>query len=532
MRFVLYCRTSTSLQEREQTIESQLWALRKHAKEQGYTIVKEYLDDGWSGELLARPFLDQLRDDAKLKLFEAALMVDLDRVSRKFSHQALILDELEELGIQVMSLSQPKAETPEDKVLLGFRGIFAEYERVKIAERTRRGKLRKASEGVLFGWNAPYGYRYTNNPHPRFEIVDEEADVVRKIYHWVSNEDMTIRAVIRRLNELKIYPRKKRRAIWTTSTLSRLLRNEVYVGIEYYNKNYAVVPQNPKLNGKYKKVKKSSRKLRPKKEWLPIKVPATLDKKLFDEVQEKLKANKFFAARNRKRQYLLAGLVYCSCSRKRIGEGVKDHVYYRCTDRIYSFPLPRQCFIKGVNAANLDNLVWNGVAKMLTNPKLVREQAEKYLKSQSDSRTISEYEAGQTNKKISKLKDEESRYLKAYGADLMTFGQLKEETTVVRRKIDELQSRMKSIEEKPQVSSIDLSNVDVLVEKVKQVIKSYEPEKKQLLLRSLLNKVIVESQTKAVVKGYIPLDTQVRKVGLCAESRDSRFAKLGKKYAI
>ena len=73
-----YARVSTARQEEARTIEVQLGTLRDFARERGYTIVKEYIDDGWSGDILARPSLDQLREDAKKKMWQAVLIYDPD----------------------------------------------------------------------------------------------------------------------------------------------------------------------------------------------------------------------------------------------------------------------------------------------------------------------------------------------------------------------------------------------------------------------------------------------------------------------
>src|SRR5437870_5799137 len=78
----VYARVSTARQEDENTIETQLFAIREFAQTNAYTIVKEYIDDGWSGDMLIRPALDQLRNDAKKKLWDAVLFYDPDRLAR------------------------------------------------------------------------------------------------------------------------------------------------------------------------------------------------------------------------------------------------------------------------------------------------------------------------------------------------------------------------------------------------------------------------------------------------------------------
>ena len=73
MRTAIYARVSTESQEKQQTIDSQLSDLRNYASQNNLTIVEEYIDNGYSGELFERPALDKLRDDAKNRLFSALL---------------------------------------------------------------------------------------------------------------------------------------------------------------------------------------------------------------------------------------------------------------------------------------------------------------------------------------------------------------------------------------------------------------------------------------------------------------------------
>src|SRR3989344_9498929 len=156
----IYARVSTARQEEEGTIETQLSAVREFAKKNGYTIAKEYIDNGWSGDILARPQLDQLRQDAKNKIWEAVLVYDPDRLARRYSYQELVTDELREAGAEVLFVTTPSPKNGEEKILHGVKGLFAEYERVKIAERFRLGKLRKVNEGHIIVREAPYGPTY------------------------------------------------------------------------------------------------------------------------------------------------------------------------------------------------------------------------------------------------------------------------------------------------------------------------------------------------------------------------------------
>ena len=243
----IYARVSTARQEEERTIENQIQELEEFAKKNGWTIVKRYVDDGWSGDMLARPQLDELRHDAKDKLWDAVLIYDPDRLARRYSYQELVTDELREAGVEVLFVTTPTPKNGEEKILHGVRGLFAEYERVKIAERFRIGKMRKVRDGHILTSDAPYGLTYIKkqdkNKHGYYAVNESELRVLKMMYQWVDDEDMTVRGVIKRLKELGIKPRKSKRGLWSTSTVSHALHNKTYIGEAYYGKSLAIVPR-------------------------------------------------------------------------------------------------------------------------------------------------------------------------------------------------------------------------------------------------------------------------------------------------
>ena len=78
--------------------------------------------------------------------------------------------------------------------------MIAEYERAKIIERHRRGKIHAAKKGCINILSAaPYGYRYidkyTGGGQAQYEINETEAEVVRKIFHWFGRERLSIHNV-------------------------------------------------------------------------------------------------------------------------------------------------------------------------------------------------------------------------------------------------------------------------------------------------------------------------------------------------
>jgi site-specific DNA recombinase len=144
---VLYARVSSDAQQKEGTIESQIVELKKQITAAGHELVKEYIDDGLTGTLLDRPALEQLRQDAKTDLFDRIYFHAADRIAREAAHQTIIIDELlKKRGKQITINGKDYEENPENKLALNLLGLFSEYERAKIMERTSR-----AAPSATFG---------------------------------------------------------------------------------------------------------------------------------------------------------------------------------------------------------------------------------------------------------------------------------------------------------------------------------------------------------------------------------------------
>ena len=509
-RVAVYARVSTARQEEEQTVDNQLMELRERIKQDGNLLAPEgiYKDEGWSGAILERPDLDRMRADAHDSKFEILYTYDRGRLSRKFVHQELILDELRSLGVEYISLHDINGTNPEEIMMGGVMGLFHEYERLKITERFRIGKIRKVREAKkLLGYNPKYGYDY----HPRmrtgegltdgyFSINSQQAAVVTQIFQWIA-EGHSKHEVRRMLFESGTAPPKGRRPMWASSTLDRLLRDTTYYGDHYYNKREAIPtkrPQNP--DQKYRKVAKGSRRVRPQEEWMLIKVPAIIDKELFDKVQLQLIAHVRLNPRNNKKnEYLLNGLIECTCGKARTGDpGNKTHLYYRCTDRLSKFPMPRECYERAINAPVMDAVVWKQLAALLAKPKLLKQQAERWLNKPSPTlERINSLKA-----RLNGLDDEERRYTKAYGTGLMSerlYKQQAKELLITRSQLtSELSVLETEIESKPQIT------LEQAIAGAKEVLRSLDLTDRKFIVRKLVDK-IVATQKEATIWGHIPI---------------------------
>ena len=260
----MYARVSSEQQNEANTIESQLADLRARIAAQGLTLLaeQEFVDNGYSGATLIRPALERLRDVAAAGGIDRLYVHCPDRLARNYAHQVLLLEEFLRAGVEVVFLNREVGQTPEDQLLLQVQGMIAEYERAKILERSRRGKRHAAQVGNVSVLScAPYGYRYVSKwesgAEARFEIVLEEARVVRQIFAWVGRDRCSIGEVQRRLNAAKEQTRTGK-TVWDRATIWGILKNPAYKGTAAFGKT-AVEPLRPRLRAQ------RGRSLQPKK---------------------------------------------------------------------------------------------------------------------------------------------------------------------------------------------------------------------------------------------------------------------------
>jgi site-specific DNA recombinase len=332
MRVAIYARVSTEAQETRGTIGSQLDVLRKRVAVEGHELVIEYCDDGCSGARLDRPGLDALRDAAEAGRLDAVWCLSPDRLARIYAYQVIVLDELARHGVTVrFHDAPPLADDPQAQLLTQVQGVIAEYERAKIAERYRRGKLWRARAGEVIAWKCSYGYRRIArcaDQAAHLQVYEPEGAVVRRIFRDYVENNLSMRQITWQLNQ-DLVPSPSGKAVWGVSTIGRLIRNEAYVGRAYYNRTAAVSGRHPG---------KGARQVRrPRDQWIPLAVPAIVGEDLFEAAQRVSYDNAQWSRRRTEPDHwLLRGLVKCghcgvsvSCHKMR-GRNGTVHYYYYC----------------------------------------------------------------------------------------------------------------------------------------------------------------------------------------------------------
>lgn len=322
LQAAIYARVSSEHQAIDHTIASQVTALRDRVAADGLALPDDhaFIDDGYSGATLVRPALERLRDAAAAGTLDRLYVHSPDRLARKYAYQVVMVDELQRAGIEIVFLNRELGRSPEDDLLLQVQGMVAEYERAKILERSRRGKRHGAQTGVVSVLcGAPYGYRYVRKAdgggQARYEILLEEARVVRQVFAWVGQERVSIAEVSRRLTAAGEQTRSGKTA-WDRATVWGILKNPAYIGQAAFGKTRAE-PMKPRLRVQRGRPAQPRRAVSmvdvPAEEQISIPVPALISADLFVAVQDQLAENRRRARQGQRgARYLLQGLICCA----------------------------------------------------------------------------------------------------------------------------------------------------------------------------------------------------------------------------
>ena len=382
-RAALYARVSTDAQKQEGTIESQIAELRRQIAAASHVLVKEYIDDGYTGSRMDRPALQELRRDLKADVFDVIYFLAADRIARAVIYQTIIIGEMLLYKKEIVINGQQYIDKSENKFTMTVLGAVAELERAKITERMTRGKLHRLRQGVMAsGGVAPFGYRYTQPSRnaPRALAPQEpEAEVVRWLFETYA-AGATLRSLAKSLEHRGVRTRFGKE-LWAYAQIRDMMNNPAYAGMRYFNRRTEVKDDPQRKRGRTI--------LRDRSEWIGIAVPPLVSTELFDRVQERL-------AENLQRyvqpaaHYALSGLVECGecgsafCSYRRyvtkeLVTGVKrvsHKAAYKCNWRVrqleHDAKLVERCRNPEVATHLLEGKVFEMIRETMFDPSKLR----------------------------------------------------------------------------------------------------------------------------------------------------------------
>ncbi|WP_294364740.1 recombinase family protein [uncultured Clostridium sp.] len=492
-KIAIYCRVSSDDQKERDTIENQIEILNTYIEfKENLEKAGEYLDDGISGTIpfQERPAGKRLIEGCKNGLFNSILVWKIDRFGRDTLSGLSAVELLRQYNVEIISVTEPfDLNTPTGRFQFITYLNMAELERNNILDRMFIGATRAAKKGKWLGGIVPYGY-YVNKER-YLEINEFEANVVRKIFDLYIHEKMSTLKIAIYLNNIGIdcnyaaigtgkSNSNKRKAVWSLSSIQRILSSETYKGIHEYGK-------------------RGSRRT----ETIIREVPAIIPIEVYEEAEKARKNNKITASRNSpNRNFLLRRLIKCEeCGRTFYG------VYYKSKNSVYSCsgkkPPAKQlygvkCTSLNINADDIEKDVWN----------LCVEFMKDYKNLKLNTRDDKEIEEIKNNiklvdKNLKNLENEKNNVIKLFRKEIITESELeiqikdlkKDENRYIKYRQD-LNNNLDIFENKNRI----LNDYENTLKYYKDRLENLTLEEKQEVLNLLIKEIRVGTE---IVEGEL-----------------------------
>ena len=444
-----------------------------------------------------------------------------------YAYQVIVMDELARHDVAVLFHDTPPLnDDPQTHLLTQVQGVIAEYERAKIAERYRRGKLWRSRAGEVIAWKCSYGYRRIGRlaeQAAHLEVYEPEATIVRRIFRDYVQSNVSMRQITGHLNQDGV-PSPSGKAIWGVSTIGRLLRNEAYVGRVYYNRTTSVLNRRPG---------KGTRQVRrPRDQWIAIAVPAIVNEELFEAAQRVSYDNSQWSPRRAESDHwLLRGLVKCghcgvsvSCHKMRGRNGTFHHYYYcRNHDPLKAGGEHQRCPERNVRAEALDAFVFEQVrATMLRPDVLLTGEAAVSTRRETGDDELLAAQVARFARKIESAAAERRRLADLYQANFMQREELLrrgKELEVRRRTLDVQREALIAQREELAQQNRLRERVDGFAHKVKATMDQLDFDQRQQLLRLVVDEVRVKGW-QVEIRLRIPLDSPPEPSGTRPSTKD------------
>lgn len=293
----IYARYSSENQ-RDESIDAQIFAMETYAKNHDIRIVATYIDRAKSATSDQRPSFQEMIKMSETGLFDTILVHKLDRFARSKYDSAIYKQKLKTNKVQLISVTEQLDGSPESIILESVLEAMAEYYSSNLAREVKKGLQENAKSAIHTGGIAPLGYDIVDK---KLVVNEYEAQAVRLIFNMYANGH-SYSKIIRTLNQKGFVT--KRGNPFVKNSLTEILRNDKYRGVYTYNKSAS-----KSANGTYNRhAYKSESDI--------IKIvggcPAIVSNEEFEAVAKRHKENcKRFGKNPIRQKYLLSGLVFC-----------------------------------------------------------------------------------------------------------------------------------------------------------------------------------------------------------------------------
>ena len=475
--------------------------------------------------------MDRVRDLVAAGEISVVLAQDRDRLAREPAYLYLLREEFPPHGCTLRALNDRGDDSPEGQLTDGILDQIARFERLKIAERSRRGRQRKAREGKVLATHAPrYGFKL-NADRDGYEIDEGEMEVVRRIFHMVGVEGRSIRSISTILEREGI-PTPKGAKHWDRSFSRKCIEDDVYkphtfeevkalvsqevsarldpsaqYELWWFNRRGLDIRQvsEPGPNGRrYRKTYRWYHK--PREEWIPVPVPASgIPRELVEAARAAIRHNRRPARAGRRFWELTGGVAYCGeCGQAvcathsvKVKKGRSyAYDYYRCATR-NKYGRGACVNAHHPRADEREAAVWEVVSGLLKTPERLQAGLDKLIEEERAAlRRDPNQEIKAWAKKIAEVDRKRSAYQDQQAEGLITLEELREKLSglkdaraVARSELDALRSRQEHIEQLQNDADTILKRYAGMVPEALDTLTSEERHRvyKMLRLRVLLN---------------------------------------------
>lgn len=518
----LYARVSGDQQAHNRTIASQIASLHERIVADDVRLEPEhiFLDEGYSGASLLRPALERLRDAVAAGVIDRLYVHSPDRLARRYAYQVLLIEEFCRAGVEVVFLNRPIGGSAEDDLLLQVQGMIAEYERAKILERSRRGRRHAARSGLVSALcAAPFGYRYVTRTIgggvARFEVIEDEARIVREIFAWIGLERVSLREVCRRLAEAGCRTRTGLTR-WDPTTICGMLKNSAYIGRAVFGRSH-FLPAQPRLRPirghAWPARKPNARVPAARSEWIEIPVPTLIEPALFAAAQAQLQENRRHRRERRRRPgWLLQGLVVCrrcgyafygKMARGRIGGGkTADYGYYRClgTDG-HRFGGTAPCTNRSVRSDCLEQAVWNEIRTVLEDPQHLAAEFRRRL-DELHHGAGDQNQAAAVDRQIDGLRRGIGRLIDSYTEGVIDHDEFQPRISGLKERLARVQEQRQALIEVAEAErslTLVVGRVEDFAAKIHGRLDELDWQGSREIVRSLVRRIEIDGDTVEVV---------------------------------
>ena len=302
-------------------------------------------EDRASGASLDRLGLDALRDAVSAGGVDVVLAQDRDRFSREPAHYYVLGEEFLQHGTSLKALNDHGDDSPEGMLTDGILDQLAKFERAKSAERTRRGRMRKAQEGKIVGTGkAPYGFYYADD---HYHLDQDRMVWVRRIFEMIA-DGHSIYEVAQYLRRTGAPPPGGAGGNWHRTTIRNIILSDTYLGTFWWGKEKRTATTVSVVeNGVRTYRKKVKREERPREEWTAIPVPDSgIPHETIARARDRIEMNTWTPSRNSNRTWELSGgIAVCG----HCGSRLKTHITSNAAKTKYF------CYVCPKRTSNRDN---------------------------------------------------------------------------------------------------------------------------------------------------------------------------------